>query len=224
MSDLGDRMKENYENRWRFYLPRRIPVIIRVDGRAFHTLMKDARKPFDETFRHCMAVAAKETAAEMQGCKAVYVQSDEASFFLTDYDELTTQAWFDYNKSKIETTAAALMSVRFSGHYMKLATFDARAFSIPKEEVVNYFVWRAKDWARNSLQMLARQHYTHRDLLGKDQAALHQMLHRVGINWAELGNFWKNGTWWIRNDTGWSVINAIRPEYSEIANYLDASL
>ena len=32
---LGDRMK-SYENITRTYLPSRVPIIIRIDGKAFH--------------------------------------------------------------------------------------------------------------------------------------------------------------------------------------------
>ena len=46
---LGDRMK-GYENAYRFYLPRRMPVIIRIDGRAFHTFTRGLQKPFDSRF------------------------------------------------------------------------------------------------------------------------------------------------------------------------------
>ena len=47
---LGNRMKENYENTYRIKLTRRTPVIIRVDGKAFHTLTRKCEKPFDENF------------------------------------------------------------------------------------------------------------------------------------------------------------------------------
>ena len=37
---LGDRMKSFYENRAKQYLVRKMPVIIRIDGRAFHSFTK----------------------------------------------------------------------------------------------------------------------------------------------------------------------------------------
>lgn len=43
---LGDRMKQ-YENVSRVYLTRRTPVIIRIDGKAFHVFTRGMRKPFD---------------------------------------------------------------------------------------------------------------------------------------------------------------------------------
>lgn len=46
-SALAKRMKK-YEAVSKNVLMRRTPVIIRVDGRAFHTFTKGFQKPFDE--------------------------------------------------------------------------------------------------------------------------------------------------------------------------------
>lgn len=43
---LGDRMK-GYESVSRNFLTRRVPAIIRLDGKAFHTFTKGMEKPFD---------------------------------------------------------------------------------------------------------------------------------------------------------------------------------
>lgn len=40
---LGDRMK-GYENISRIYLTRRTPVIIRIDGKAFHSFTREEAK------------------------------------------------------------------------------------------------------------------------------------------------------------------------------------
>jgi len=45
---LGNRMKE-YEGVSSFKLIRKTPVIIRVDGKAFHTWTKGMDKPFEES-------------------------------------------------------------------------------------------------------------------------------------------------------------------------------
>jgi tRNA(His) guanylyltransferase len=102
---LGDRMKTFYEGPARYYLTRRTPVVVRLDGRAFHTLTKGFQKPYDASFIETMDSAARCLFDEMQGCKMAYIQSDEASFVLTDYDTLTTEAWFGYNKSKLITSS-----------------------------------------------------------------------------------------------------------------------
>ena len=90
---IGDRMKNNYENRYRIYLTRRTPVIIRLDGKAFHSLTRKCIKPFDQYFMNDMFGAGKNVASKIQGFKLAYIQSDEISFLLTDYDSLQTEAY-----------------------------------------------------------------------------------------------------------------------------------
>ena len=78
--ELGKRMKDNYESRSRTFLTRRMPVIMRLDGRAFHTLTRRCKKPFDFHLHESMYFVAQELCAEIQGAKCAYVQSDEATF------------------------------------------------------------------------------------------------------------------------------------------------
>ncbi len=81
------------------------------------------------------------------------------------------------------------------------AIFDSRVFNIPKEEVCNYFIWRQLDWFRNSLQMLARTHFSHKELNEKNTSDIHEMLHQKGVNWADLEPVWKNGVFiWLKED------------------------
>ena len=196
MKSLGDRMKGNYEDRYRIKLTRRMPVIMRLDGRAFHTLTRHCKKPFDAVFSDIMNLTALNLMREVQGAKCAYVQSDEISILLTDFDDLGTEAWFDYNVQKMCSVAAGLASVGFTGRWGEESIFDCRVFNIPKEEVCNYFIWRQKDWERNSLQMLAQAHYSHKQLLNKGKAEMHEMLHDKGVNWADLEPRWKRG-WFI---------------------------
>lgn len=217
MKDLGDRMKRNYEAPACHYLTRRMPVIIRVDGRAFHTFTRGFKKPFDQRMIDAMVVAAMRVFDEVQGCKLAYVQSDEASFVLTDYDELTTEAWFGYNKSKIESVSASVMTAAFArcmrlANIKDLAYFDARAFNIPEAEVVNYFLWRAKDWSRNSVTMLAQAYFSHKELQGKSVPEMHEMLHGIGRNWTTLTEEERKGTFLLTGD----ACEYIEPRYSQI--------
>lgn len=192
---LGDRIKE-YEKATQQKFTKRTPVIIRVDGKAFHTLTKSCDKPFDQDFIDAMVMATKATADQMQGCKVAYTQSDEATFLIMDDDDENTQGWFDYKIAKIVSVSAAIMSVHFNRFYKKtdIAVFDSRAFNVPKEDVINCFLWRGKDWERNSLQMLGRSHFSHKQLHGKKKNDIHEMLHEEGVNWALLDNQLKNGT------------------------------
>jgi len=190
---LGDRMKHNYENRYRIELTRKIPVILRCDGKAFHTLTKRCNKPFDNNFITVMNNVAYELFKEIQGAKCAYVQSDEISVLLTDFDTLTTDAWFNYNLQKMVSVAASIASVSFSRLWENVGIFDCRAFNIPKEEVANYFVWRQKDWVRNSISMFARSFFSQKELNGKSVLDIHKMLSEKGKHWHKLPDRQQNG-------------------------------
>lgn len=211
---IGNRMKDNYENRSKYKLIRRMPVIIRLDGKAFHTITKQCDKPFDEDISMIMTDGMKYLLENIQGAKLGYQQSDEISILLTDFDNLTTDAWFDNNIQKICSISASMLSARINSEWdfdhcwedefgkvglgwkfnsEKLWMFDSRCFNIPKGEVNNYFVWRQQDWFRNSLQMLSRSHFSHKELHKKNTADMHDMLHSRGVNWSDLKEKWKNG-------------------------------
>lgn len=142
---IGNRMKENYEDRYRFKLTRRMPVIIRLDGKAFHTLTRDCMKPFDNSFNCAIVETSIYLLKNIQGAKCAYIQSDEISILLTDFDRLTTNAWFDYNIQKMVSVSASMASVIFSSLWHRHGYFDSRVFNIPKEEICNYFIWRQLD-------------------------------------------------------------------------------
>lgn len=222
MLAIGDRFKTNYEAPACHHLTRRTPVVVRVDGRAFHTFTRNFPKPFSCNFSckfsDSMVGAALYVASQMQGFKLGYVQSDEASFLLTDYDNLQTEPWFGYRKSKIETISASLMTAAFA-RYMRLcgvtdlAAFDARAFNVPESEVANYFLWRARDWNRNSVNMYAQAHFSHQLLQKCSCSDMHEMLHSKGLNWTtDLTDAERNGTYLV----GLSERTDIMPNYAAI--------
>jgi hypothetical protein len=104
----------------------------------------------------------------------------------------------------------------------RLAHFDARAFNLPREEVANYFLWRAKDWERNSVAMYCRAFYSEKEMHGQGLVDQHEMLRRAGKNWAtDIGSRDRNGVW-LFVDGGMSV--SLRPSYSEINAVLEPLL
>ncbi len=104
-----------------------------------------------------------------------------------------------------------------------MAFFDSRAFNVPREEVTNYFLWRAKDWVRNSIQMYARSIFSHNDLLNKSCTDIHEMLYGKGKNWTtDLTNRQKNGTFIYRNKDGKiDVTSNILPTYESINSIVE---
>jgi tRNA(His) guanylyltransferase len=218
---LNDRMKDNYENRYRFYLTRRTPVIIRLDGVAFHTLTRRFEKPFSVPFRHAMMLTTMYLVREIQGAVAGYCQSDEISILLIDYKRLNTEAWFDYNINKINSVAASMASVQFNKNLLSLPPvgltavpvgyFDSRAFNLPREEVTNYFIGRQKDWMRNSVTMYALSFYSQEQLHKKDCETVKKMIVADGHPaWESLEDKWRNGIFVFENDQASIVLKEQR--------------
>lgn len=200
MSDqLGDRIKR-YEQAYNQVLTPRSVVMVRVDGKAFHTFARGCEKPFDQKLIDSMVKATEDTAANMMGFKLAYTQSDEATFMLTDFDTLQTQGWFGYELNKIVSITASMFTAYFNKAYGSTdALFDARAFIVPVDDWQNVFIWRQRDWERNSIQMVARANFSHKELEKKKIPQIHDMLHEVGINWANYSPQHKNGTFVLRD-------------------------
>lgn len=204
-SDLAKRMK-CYEERNRYYLQRRMPVILRLDMRAGHSFTKGFERPFDEVFIKSMQETAKYLCENIQGCKLSYQQSDEITLVLVDYDKLNTDCFFDYRVDKLCSIAASMATMAFNRafannvgdyctytyecmdnthenyeHILSLAVdkgamFDARCFNIPKEEVTNLVYWRQLDASRNSIQMVGQANFSHKELQNKSCNDIQDML------------------------------------------------
>lgn len=182
---LGDRMKL-HEAATHAVLPRRTYTVIRVDGRAFHTLTRRAKKPFDYDFVARMDVAAQEMCKNIGNSVLAYTQSDEISIVLQDFKTHATEPWFGGVVQKQVSIAASLATYFFDDNgFNGPGLFDARVYSISsKTEVMNYLVWRQKDAIRNSISMAAQSLFSHRELQGKSTL---QMLEMMGpSHWDEF--------------------------------------
>ena len=235
---LGDRMKQ-YEGILKTSLMRRNPVIIRIDGKAFHTFTRGFQRPFDDILIESMQETMKYLCENIQGCKIGYCQSDEISLLITDYENINTAAWFDYQVQKMCSIAASMATLAFNRVFSKMfykwgnenlpdwdlggtnkpvdekliklcniyesasekgAMFDARCFSIPKEEVCNYFQWRQMDCTRNSIQMVGQANFSHKELQNKKNEDIQEMLFsQKGINWNDFSTVKKRGSCCIKD-------------------------
>lgn len=226
--DLGIRMKTFYEQTPKTKLMRRCPVIIRIDGKAFHTFTRGFQKPFDEILINSMQETMKYLCENIQGCVLGYTQSDEITLILVDYKKLTSSAWFDYEVQKICSISASMATMAFNkffrdnvddyiyenwddqylynyiatlqGAVDRGAMFDARCFNIPKEEVTNLVYWRQLDASRNSIQMVGQANFSHKELQNKSCNDIQDMLMtQKGINWNDLPTYQKRGSCCVRN-------------------------
>lgn len=114
---LGTRMKTFYEQVPKYKLTRRTPVIIRIDGKAFHTFTRGFDRPFDEVLGNAMVRTMEYLCNNIQGCIFGYTQSDEISLVLSDYRKLNSDAWFDYEVQKMCSIAASMATMAFNRYF-----------------------------------------------------------------------------------------------------------
>ena len=166
---------------------------------------------------------------------------------------IQTEAWFDYRVQKIVSVSASLATVAFNKFFLKNmyelntdstdtyrdnvfkayekavedgATFDSRAFNLPKEEVVNYFVWRQQDAIRNSKSALGQANYSQKVLNGlSSNQIIEKCKAELAIDWSDFEGEQKWGSivtkvqvegerpkWWINTD----------PQlFSELRDYIE---
>lgn len=68
-------------------------------------------------------------------------------------------------------------------------------FNIPGEEVANYFIWRQNDASRNSVQMLGHYFFSQKQMHGKNNSQVQDMLMlEKQINWNDLDVWKKRGS------------------------------
>ena len=199
---LGDRIKE-YESVPSLKLTRRTPVIVRLDGKAFHSWVKKAKceKPFDNNLIRIMQGTTAYLCKNVQGCRIGYCQSDEITLLLIDYGTLESDAYYDNSVQKICSVTSSMATAYFNNLSLlifansPLAMFDSRCFNVPKEEVNNTFLWRQQDASRNSVQMLARSFFSHKECENKNNSELQDMMmEKHNVNWNELETYKKRGT------------------------------
>lgn len=207
--NLGDRIKiyEKMETSDRF-MPM-LPIYARIDGRSFSKFTKGMTKPYDSTLSKIMMEVTKYLVQETGACIG-YTQSDEISLVFNQ-KSIDSDVFFSGKKQKMVSVLAGLATAKFVELALtfypkecekRLPVFDCRVFQVPsKVEAVNCFVWRSQDAIRNSVQMAGRAVFSHSELDRKNQNQILDMLiNEKGINWNDYPKFFKEGTFWQRQN------------------------
>lgn len=215
--DLGDRMKA-YEEVFRQKLPVRMPVVVRLDGKAFHTLTRGCQKPFDAELRHSMIQGVLAVLEEMPA-RMAYHQSDEISFLLIDYNKFNSMQWFDGVVQKIVSVAASVMSAHFTKEWGKEpGYFDGRVFAVPERDIKNYFIWRQRDCMRNAISGIAQSKFSAKQLHGKKSEEMIEMLKNTDTPVDSFDPSWRFGSVIVRGES------MPAPEFSKDKAFLDRFL
>ncbi len=211
MDPLGDRMK-SYEATTKLHLPRRTYTIVRIDGRAFHTWTKKLRRPFSLALSDTMEKVSKKLFYDVSNCYVTYHQSDEISLLLWDGAKIETEPFLGGGVQKLASITASMTTAYFNkivqtswlpedGAPEAPAMFDARVFTIPDPtEVANYFLWRQRDWIRNSKMMLGREHFSQRALFGlNSNEVVKKVKDDKGVDWDSLMSEFRHGLFLLRD-------------------------
>lgn len=230
--NLSDRMKK-YEAVTKTNLTCRMPVVIRLDGKAFHSFTRGFDAPFDVVFRKTMCDVMQYLCEHVENCVMGYTQSDEITLVLCDYATTDTQAWFDNEVLKICSISASMATMAFNKFFadnvtasviagnlgevwesarkyikqrekepcyydkagnLKMGMFDSRCFNVPREDVPNAVLWRQQDATRNSIQGLAQQYYSKKQLEGvSNKELLGKLINDFGIYWEDYPTWYKRG-------------------------------
>jgi tRNA(His) 5'-end guanylyltransferase len=197
-------------------------VMLMLDGRGFSKAIKNKfNKPFDDDFIYMMNETAKYLCENIQGCKFAYVQSDEISLILTDFDTPTTDSFFCNRISKIQSIAASMATGKFNQlmllHRMKngfginpedvilkspIYQFDCKCWNVPSfNDVFAWFLYRQNDCIKNSKQQTAQTFLSHKILMGKTSDEQIELLkNEKGIDWNDLSNDKKYGRFLVKNE------------------------
>jgi tRNA(His) guanylyltransferase len=205
--DLGDRMKEFERRRTDDRFDGMSPIYARIDGRGFSKFTQGLRRPFDERLAKVMVDTAAHLVVET-GAKLAFAQSDEISLvWEKDQDKPEQTLFFDGKVQKLTSVLAGMATAvfingiatfrdkPFAAYAQKLPHFDARIFEVPdRDEAANAILWRFVDARKNAIQMLARHHFSHKELHGVSTAEMLERLAAIGVVYEDMPAKFRYGT------------------------------
>lgn len=192
---------KKFENLTEMYLMPGLPILIRIDGRAFHTFTRNMPRPYCEELSNLMIDTTKYLVKETHALTG-YVQSDEISLLINN--EIGSEMMFGGRIQKLASVVASMASAFFNKNMACLdkyfnkevyPCFDCRVWQVPtKNKVVSYFIWRQQDAIKNSISMAAQSKFSNKQLMKKNSNEKQVMLFQAGIDWNDYPEFFKHGT------------------------------
>lgn len=199
---LGDKHKK-FEQIAESQLIDDVPLIARLDGRAFHTVTKKLNKPFDENFIKVMSTTAIELLKQFNAMVA-YVQSDEITLI---WDK---PQHFNGRVQKLTSCLASYATSVFITNIMHdtilkekinvlYPSFDSRIWQVPSLEVAaENLLWREMDASRNSINMMAHTYFSKSKTHGLSTKNRLQLLFEHGYDWNSLSSTLKRGSFFAK--------------------------
>jgi tRNA(His) 5'-end guanylyltransferase len=200
---LGDRMKAYEQPSTSRKAFKGQPLIVRLDGKNFHTFCKGLKRPFDERLSALMVEVTKYLVETFQA-RIGYTQSDEITLVWHYQPHETAEYPFAGRFQKMESLLAAYATAFFNTHLSfhlpekagAMPVFDARAFVAPNErEAYHTVLWRQQDCTKNAISMAAQSMFSHKSLQGLHGPEMQErMWKEKGVNFNDYPAAFKRGT------------------------------
>lgn len=188
--DIGDRMKAYEAAETGRAFDRSLPLVVRLDGRAFSTFTRGMVKPFDANMMAVMDAVTASLVAQTHPVIA-YTQSDEITL-IYEASNPESELIFGGRAFKIASVLAGLASSQFTllawkhwpAKFTKAApAFDCRAFSVPsRTEAVNALIWRELDASRNAILAIGQSRFSPKQMHGRSCGEVLAMLGEIGVS------------------------------------------
>ena len=219
---------EYYRSKTDIKLEHNSYTMVMLDGRSFSKKIKKKYKlPFDDTLIEMMNQVAVYVCKNVQGCKVGYVQSDEISLVITDFETPEDSLFFGGRLVKMLSIIPSLATGEFNrlaimngipvsdGHVACSADdilgmiaeydpvqFDAKVWQVPNlNDCYAWFLYRQIDCIRNSKQQHAQYYLSHNQLVGKDcDEQVKMVLDQEGVDWNDYDPGKKFGRFIWRED------------------------
>ncbi len=191
-------MKE-YEVYGDLKVPINSKIVLRLDGRSFHSLAKNLnlKKPHDKDFAKLMVKVSKDLFNEFAP-RFIYTFSDEISILLNN---IPFNGRIEKINSVIASFAASSFTYNLDKQIGKAVAFDSRIIPITNEDIPKYFKWRQDEAWRNcinaygiyTLKSKYSDEVANKKIKGLKSNDIHELLFKEGINLNDVDNWQKRG-------------------------------
>ena len=191
-------MKE-YEVYSSLKVPKNSKIIMRLDGRSFHTLAHDLEliKPYDENFYKVMSSVCRDLFEEFSPL-FVYTFSDEISLL---FDNVPFDGRIEKLNSVIASFTASSFVMHYNREFKKPPAFDSRVIPISDDDIVKYFKWRQDEsWVNcvnsHGISYLKSKYpnkIANDKINGMNLSEIHELLFENGINLNDVETYKKRG-------------------------------
>ncbi len=191
-------MKE-YEVYGDLKVPINSKIILRLDGRSFHSLAKNLnlKKPYDEDFAKLMVKVSKDLFNDFAP-RFIYTFSDEISILL---DNIPFNGRIEKINSVMASFAASSFTYNLDKQISKAVAFDSRIIPITNDDIPKYFKWRQDEAWRNcinaygiyTLKSKYSDEVANKKIKGLKSSDIHELLFKEGINLNDVDNWQKRG-------------------------------